>query len=1183
MILFILLICLCFNGEAELTSKIVQQPGKTDSLIRAMSLLSSKHAYPVLIARGFAENKGQVLNQNKQKNTEVKFLFHGNGINIQLKKNSFSYDTYEAEKSARNFNPFRIKNKLKKDSTVFHFHRVDITFPGANPSPKIIAEESQEGYMNYYNAASALGVVHQFGKIVYKNIYPCIDLVFENNIESDSNGIEYYFIIKPGGDARKIRIKYAGADTHIENHKIVIRLEKREIQESIPLSFLSDSISDVNDARKNTPVAVTYKNFGKNTYGFTVPEYDKSKILTVDPVPDLVWGTYYGGSLNDWAYAVAISADGTVVIGGSSDNDNFATSGAYQTTLVGYGDALIGKYTSDGNLIWMTYYGGESEEEALGICTDKSGNIYAVGLTQSQTGIATPGAFQPLGSGTDGFLAKFDASGKRTWSTFYGGSSVEQLQAVKADKSGNVFVAGWTMSADGIASPGCFQPAYGSDGDIQDQSDGCLARFDKDGNRIWSTYFGSTRSDGFFALDIDASGNLYAAGVSNSATNIATPSAFQTTLAGTSDAALLVKFDTNGKRLWSTYYGGSTHSDQAQAVTCDNQNNVIIGGIAGSSTGIATSGTYQPAYGGELRDGFVAKFSSSGIRAWGTYYGGNGQDIIFGLASDANNNILLSGSTFSADKIASGGSYQTTGPSGNECSFLAKLSPSGNRIWGTYYGYGGLNSGEAFGIACDAKGNVFVCGETMANTNVATCNAFQKTWGGNGDIFLGMFSETIVPLLVSVTITSDVNDAICSGTPANFQAVPVNGGTQPSYQWKVNGVNAGTNEADFSTTSLKNGDKVTCEVTSSITCIVKPTANSNVIGISINSSVVPSVSISTSDTGSICANTPVTFTAIPVNGGSSPAYEWRINGNTVGSNSAVFTSTHLANGDEVTCSLTNLLSCSAINTVASNSIKVKVVSTVYPSVTVSASSTEVCSGAPVTFTASAENGGIQPVYEWQINSEPVGSGKSFITSSLADADSVQCILIPDVRACSNATRIVSNKISLNVNPLPDFTIQPFNPEISLGDTLQLVVHGTVDISGYSWSPAIWISNTSIPMPKVWPSSTQTYFVQATSAKGCKKSVPVTVEVISHLYICNAFTPNNDGLNDLWEIKGLDKYPKCIVTIYDRFGELIYKSSGYKVAWDGSFNGKPQPAGIYVYEIDLKDGSKPLKGTVTLVR
>lgn len=1163
------------------------------SLTAAANEDPSKPPYTISAARGFEENKGQILDQNKLKNAEVRFLFHGSGMNIQLKKNSFSYDTYEAKTGFVNSNkyPKGTNNTLKKDSTIFHFHRVDITFPGANPSPRIIAEDSLHFYKDYYNAASVSGtMVHEFGRIVYKEIYPHIDLVFENKSTSDSSGMEYYFIIKPGGDARKIRIKYAGAETGIENNKIVIRLEKREIRESIPFSFLSDSISDLNARRKNTfPVAVTYVNSGKNTYRFAVPEYDKSKVLVVDPFPDLVWGTYYGGSLNDWAFAITTSSDGTVVMGGSSNDDNFATAGAYQTTLIGFSDALIGKFTNDGNLVWMTYYGGESEEVALGICTDKSGNIYAVGLTQSQTGIATPGAFQPLpgnpGFGTDGFIAKFDASGKRIWSTFYGGSEPEQLQAVKVDNNGNVFIAGWTMSSDGIASPGCFQPNYGSDADPQDQSDGCLARFDTDGNRIWSTYFGSTRFDRFYALDIDASGNIYAAGVSNSSTNIATPGAFQTTLSGTHDAALLAKFDINGNRLWSTYYGG-TLDDLAQAVTYDHQNNVIIGGIAQSTTGISTSGTFQPAFGGDVRDAFVVKFSSSGSRIWGTYYGGNGEDHIYGITCDTDNNIMVCGSSNSTDKIASNGSYQTTGPSGpagTAISFVAKLGPDGSRIWGTYYGYGGPDWGEAYSITCDPAGNAFVCGETSETINVATCNALQKTWGGNGDIFVGMFSETITPLVVSVSITSNVGDTICSGTSVNFHAVPVNGGTQPSYQWKVNGINVGTNDPDFSTTSLKDGDSVICEVTSSIPCIVNPTANSHAIGISTNPPEIPSVSISASDTGSICANTPVTFTATLVNGGNSPAYEWRINGNIVGSNGAIFTTTQLANGDEVTCFLTNLLSCSPINRVVSNTIKVKVASTIYPSVTVGASATEVCSATPVTFTASSQNSGNQPAYNWQVNGESVASGNSFTTSSLADGDSVQCILVPDAGACSNATGIVSNKMSVKVDPLPVFTIQPVSPEISLGDTLQLVVNGSADISKYSWSPDIAISNDSIGSPKVWPASTQTYFVEATTSKGCEKRIPVTIEVITHLYISNAFTPNNDGLNDLWEIKGLDKYPKCMIAIYNRFGSLIYKSSGYKTPWDGTLNGEPQPTGIYVYLIDLKDGSKPLKGIVTILR
>jgi gliding motility-associated-like protein len=1151
-----------------------------------------KLPFTISETKGFTKNNGQILNQYQQKNKEVKYLFHAKALNVELKKNSFSYDTYETEsnKIISHSPGIGFGKMLKKGSTVYHFHRVDIRFPGSKPSPKILVEGQLANYTTYCNTANIQGIrVHSYKKVIYKEIYPLIDLVFENKSVNDQNGFEYYFIVKPGGDANKIRIQYSGTETKLENNSIIIPLEKRKIIESIPFSFVSiDTTYSFGQIKNESQFKVRYKAQGKNTYSFFIPLYDKTRTIIIDPVPDLVWGTYYGGSINDWANAIDTSPNGTIVVVGGSDNTNLATSGAYQTTLNGYSDALIGQFTSDGNLVWMTYFGGESEESAFGTCIDNNGNIYVVGITDSKTGISTPGSFQPMpgnpGYDRDAFIAKFTSSGNRIWATYYGGSDVDYLHAVKTDNNGNVFVAGWTYSRNAIATPGCFQAAYASDANPQDWSDGCLARFDQNGNRIWSTYFGSTRFDRFYALDIDANDNLFAAGITNSSTNIASSGAFQTTLPGTNDAALLVKFDMNGKRLWSTYDGG-TLDDYAQAVTCDKQNNVIIGGIAESTTGISTTGAFQPTYGGAVRDAFAVKFNSAGGRVWGTYYGGSGEDMIYGIKCDANNNIIICGSTYSTNNIATPNSYQTSGPSilGDWTAFVAKLTPGGNRTWGTYYGYGGVNSGFATAVTCDSAGNIFVCGQTLASTNVSTCNAIQPTLAGNADIFVGMFSETIIPLVVSVNINTNQNNSICAGVPVTFNATSINGGTNPSYQWKINGVNAGTDSSGFTVITLKNGDKISCMVTSSIPCIVNPTANSNVITIIISSSVIPSVSIATSATGSICANTPVTFTATPLNGGNSPSYQWQINGINVGTNSPLFITSNLLNGNAIKCILTNSSSCNTITSTISNSIVVSVTVAVYPSISITVSSSEVCSGTTVTFIASELNGGSNPTYDWQLNGLSVGSGNTYTNATLSDGDSVHCFLIPDNTGCYNSSRIPSNKISILIDPLPSFIIQPINPQISLGDTLQLSVIDTADILKYKWTPNQTIINDSIRNTKVWPANTQTYSLEAASQKGCKKTGQVTVEVITRLFIPTAFTPNNDGINDTWEIKGLEIYPKCTVNIYDRFGEHVFKSSGYNTSWNGSYKNKILPLGVFVYIIDLNNGSKPLTGIVTIIR
>ncbi len=180
---------------------------------------------------------------------------------------------------------------------------------------------------------------------------------------------------------------------------------------------------------------------------------------------------------------------------------------------------------------------------------------------------------------------------------------------------------------------------------------------------------------------------------------------------------------------------------------------------------------------------------------------------------------------------------------------------------------------------------------------------------------------------VSIALTSGTNPT-CSGGSLTFTATPANGGSSPSYQWKVNGSNVGTNSATYNTSALTNGQIVTCELTSNAACASPATATSNGITLTVNSSVTPSVSIAlTSGTNPTCSGGSLTFTATSANGGSSPSYQWKVNGSNVGTNSATYSTSALTNGQIVTCELTSNAACASQTTATSNGITIVVNST----------------------------------------------------------------------------------------------------------------------------------------------------------------------------------------------------------------------------------------------------------------
>lgn len=147
--------------------------------------------------------------------------------------------------------------------------------------------------------------------------------------------------------------------------------------------------------------------------------------------------------------------------------------------------------------------------------------------------------------------------------------------------------------------------------------------------------------------------------------------------------------------------------------------------------------------------------------------------------------------------------------------------------------------------------------------------------------------------------------------------------------------------------------------------------------------------------------------------------------------------------------------------------------------------------------------------------------------------------------------------------------------------LEATAAGT-DLS-FSWYPSLYLDNIHILQPTTTPSEDIQYTLTVTGAGGCRDSAVAAVKLLPEPQIPNAFTPNNDGLNDTWGIAGLSLYLKCEVRIYNRYGQLVFFSRGYSSPWDGTFKGQPLSSDLYIYIIDTKRRKKLYKGTVMLIR
>ena len=687
----------------------------------------------------FIENKGQVRDQYRNARQDIQFqLKAAGGLSIFIGDGAIHYQFSKADK--------KIKKPSKEDmmklgfvpeQTTFTMDRLDVELVGANKNAQVITEQKQDYYENYFTDWSGEKgtTVSAYNKITYKNIYPNIDWV----IYTKNGQLEHEFVVHQGGKVSDIQLKYGGAkDLKINaNGSLTAGTPQGTITEKAPDTYQKDG----------KKVTSAFKLNG-NVLGYYTGDY--SGELVIDPT--LSWGTYFGGSQDETGAGTAADGSGNAYVTGSTTSTSgIATSGAFQTTYGGsVDDAYLAKFNSSGVIQWATYYGGNQDDEAFGVATDPSGNVYMTGFTGSSTGIATSGSYQSSWTaGSDAFLVKFNSAGARQWGTYYGGGFTDYAWGVGTDNSGNVFIVGETNSLSGIASPGSYQTLLNTMGSGSG-SDGFLVKFNSAGVRQWATYFGGFSDDFANGVAADGSGNVYIAGNTSSNSGVASSGAYQTTEGSTNDA-FLAKFNSGGTIQWSTYYGGPA-DDFGAAVTADASGNVYLCGTTKSPSAIASPGAYQTLFSGG-QEAYLAKFNTSGSRLWATYYGG-GSESGAGVLTDAGKNVFICGATSSGSGVATSGAYQLTF-GGVQDAYLSEFDSTGAIKYATYYGGPGSDVGSS--IATDGSGNFFISGKTTSTAGIATSGAYQTTYAGagslsEGDAFLVKFSFTCTyPFVAPVT------------------------------------------------------------------------------------------------------------------------------------------------------------------------------------------------------------------------------------------------------------------------------------------------------------------------------------------------------------------------------------------------------------------------------------------------
>ncbi|MFX1255058.1 MAG: SBBP repeat-containing protein [Promethearchaeota archaeon] len=403
-------------------------------------------------------------------------------------------------------------------------------------------------------------------------------------------------------------------------------------------------------------------------------------------------------------------------------------------------------------LSYSTFLGGNDYDSALDIEVDDAGNSYIIGVTRSANFPVINGYNSTHGSPGkyDVFVTKLNAAGSLVFSTFIGGNDFEWGYDIALDNTGDIYITGHTYSNNFPVTPNAYDTTHDAQSDIY------VTKLNATGNGlIFSTLIGGGSWEFTREIEVDANGNSYLIGETRSE-DFPTKNAYNSTHEGQGNYDIFVtKLNATGSGLvFSTFLGG-VENDRGESIVLDNAGNTYIYGYS-ESANFPTKNAYNATHSG-ASDIIVAKLNATGNGLeFSTFLGGSNRDEGFGsnIALDNNDNIYITGYTNSPDFPTYNAYNDTHG--GDFDVFLTKLNATGNGlIFSTFIGAN--DTDYAYSLVLDANNNIHLAGYTES-PSFPTYNAFNDTFGGNGDIFLATINTTGNGLLSSTFFGSNDSD-----------------------------------------------------------------------------------------------------------------------------------------------------------------------------------------------------------------------------------------------------------------------------------------------------------------------------------------------------------------------------------------------------------------------------------------
>ncbi len=750
---------------------------------------------------------------------------------------------------------------------------------GANPNATAVGEGLQPGKVNYFigNDPSQWHTnVPTYQAVRYQNVYPGIDLLYYGNHRQ----IEYDFVIASGGDPGKIQIEIAGTSAiRIDQQgNLVLQLPNSELSFHAPMVYQESPAGHV-------AISSSYIILDSNHITFRVAPYDHTKQLVIDP--SVIYSTYLGGSGDDQPNGIAVDSSGDLYVAGYTDSTDFplATIGALPA-----GDhVFVAKLDPTGsNLLYADYIGGNDQDYGFALALDSANNVYVTGSTASSNfPLVNPFQSQYPGS-YNGFLSEVSPDGSSLlYSTYLGGNGSDQPSSIAIDHSGDIVVSGNTSSTDfPVANP--YQGTVLANGGDVFGTYGFVTTFAPGGaSLVYSTYLGGNTnvalncggspcwpapSSTINSLALDASGNAYVAGVTNTYNFPTTSGAYLTTdsIGQNGMVGFVSKFNAAGGLDYSTYfYEASGVLSDLNAIAVDAAGEAFVTGAAysdGTFPVTATSICNPLVSGTACGYAFVTKFNASASALlYSTFLGANNSATPWGILLDSSNDAYILASTSSS-------SFTTTGAiqpyAGGADLLLVEIDPlAGSQLFSTYLG--GSADDYPSGAALAADDSVYLAGTTDSTDIPVTQGAVQPTFAGGTDAFLLKIGPPSQPavILSPSQLQFAVQSIGIASAPQSFQLQNPGGASLAISSITATGDFA---EADDCGGSLAPAGQCTLSVT------FTPTADgvrNGTISLQDNALASPQVvSLSGTGDGGVASLSPdaLSFPSVAVGGSSAP-------------------------------------------------------------------------------------------------------------------------------------------------------------------------------------------------------------------------------------------------------------------------------------------------------------------------